>query len=467
MSQLHPFVRAYEQLNRMTDILPDLLIGVRQDEQYEVIIAANWLQDRLEYSGPLQPGTRIHTRDTFDHLFDLCQRARNQRRRIPNHVGQFGEHSLLVHVEYFDHQVDEYQALIGMRFHDVSRMGFEDLRNLRNSYRGIIGRSAPMADIFRRIELYARTGASILITGETGTGKELVARAVHDASHRRGEFVAVNCSAMTESLMESELFGHERGAFTGAQRMHRGKFERADRGTLFLDEIGEMALHTQAKLLRVLQDGRVERVGSEASIPTDARVVAATNVPLEQAVNRGEFRSDLFYRLSVFRLHLPPLRERTEDIPLLAESMLNELNERYADLDKRVLGIAPDALAALQKYHWPGNIRELANTMERLYIETSSPVIVLEDIQLWAEEQARLQRSTETGLPPGTAEPVALLESQPSLPPQLARSSREVSAEDIHWALERTGGNKTQAARLLGIDKSTLYRKMHRYNMDV
>ncbi len=230
---------------------------------------------------------------------------------------------------------------------------------LETGYAGLIGRSPVMREVFRKIELYADTEATVVITGETGCGKELVASALHQRGGRRqGPFAAINCSAISEQLLESELFGHEKGAFTGAVRSHRGYFEQADGGTLFLDEIGDMPLHTQSKLLRVLEDGHIQSVGSERSRKVSVRVVAATNIPLERAVRDGNFRADLYHRLAVLRIHLPALRERREDIPLLAEHFLQQFNHRYR---KQIERFTPEAMSILSAYLWPGNIRELRN----------------------------------------------------------------------------------------------------------
>src|SRR6516162_6768606 len=231
---------------------------------------------------------------------------------------------------------------------------------------GIVGRSEPMQRVFKLIGQVAASDATALITGESGTGKELVARAIYHHSHRNEQpFLAVNCAAIPEQLLESELFGHERGAFTGATTQRIGKFEQCNRGTIFLDEIGDMTPATQTKILRVLQSGTFERVGGNQPIKVDVRVIAATNRPLEQAVAKGQFREDLFYRLNVVRIHIPPLRERREDVRLLVNYFL----KRFAkDQSGPPRSIAPGALKALEKYHWPGNVRELENVIRRALV---------------------------------------------------------------------------------------------------
>lgn len=255
-----------------------------------------------------------------------------------------------------------------------------DLRNRlrrRNAYHNILGRSRRMMDVFARVERVASSSCTVLITGETGTGKELVAQAIHYSDPTRtGKLDAVNCAALPEQLIESELFGHERGAFTGADRQRKGRFELASGTTLFLDEIGELPLGMQAKLLRVLQDGIFERVGGTESIRTDCRVIAATNLDLAAAVAAGRFREDLFYRLNVVSIDLPPLRERLEDVPLLVNHFLAKLVER--GLPSRTL--AHETLSRLMRYDWPGNVRELEHLIEQLVVTTPGPVIEPENL---------------------------------------------------------------------------------------
>ena len=348
-----------------------------------------------------------------------------------------------------------------------------------SGFSGLMGRSRALRDVWRKIEIYGPTDAPVVITGETGTGKELTARALHDHSRRRGrEFIAVNCAALSEELLESELFGHERGAFTSAVRAHRGRFERANEGTLFLDEIGEIPLRLQAKLLRVLEEGAIERVGGERQVRVDVRMLAATNVPLEQAVHARSFRSDLYYRLEVLRVHMPALRERSDDVPLLVEHFLRQLNGKY---ERQVQRLTPEALGLLQAYAWPGNVRELRNVLERVYVETSSEIIGRRAFDEWVRERSNFApgswdieaRDAAQAARPPLITPLSGDPSGPQklLPPGpasddglpllgLPGSQQTLTLENMTRAYRQAGGNITQAAKLLGVHKVTLYRHM-------
>jgi len=334
-----------------------------------------------------------------------------------------------------------------------------------------VARSPAMMEVFRKIERYAPVDMPVVITGETGTGKELVANALHDRSPRRGKpIVALNCSAISTDLLESELFGHERGAFTGAVKTHKGLFEQADGGTLFLDEIGEMPPSTQAKLLRVLEAGVIARVGGEKDLAVDVRILAATNVPLELAVGLNRFRSDLYHRLSVLRIHIPALRERAEDIPLLVDHFLAELNDQYG---KRVVRLTREAEEVVTRYDWPGNVRELRNAMNRVYVESDSSIIGRAAFDEWIEERKALRPSQWSLDAAEALASVARASSErPALPPPAAPPAlpvasfaargrpRSLEAEDIRLAFKEADGNATQAARILGVHKATLYRRM-------
>jgi two-component system, NtrC family, response regulator AtoC len=311
---------------------------------------------------------------------------------------------------------------------------------------GILNRSAAMRAVLDTIERVADTSSNVLVTGETGTGKELVAQALHAHSRRRDKpFIAINCSAIPADLVESELFGHEKGAFTGAAAMRVGKFEIAHGGTLFLDEIGEMPPEMQAKLLRVLQERKVERVGSgqKVPIPVDVRVVAATHRDLKREMQSRAFREDLFYRLSVVPIALPPLRERREDIPVLCEHFIARFN---GVLSRRIEGIEPAALERLADHAWPGNIRELENVIERAMLFADGPRIQLANLSL------DIQRGAVPATPPGATPPDGL--------GGLKEQLRAVKQAEIEAALRQTGGNVSQAAKLLKSSRKALQNWM-------
>jgi len=306
-----------------------------------------------------------------------------------------------------------------------------------NQFSNIIGTSSAMVAVFQLVETIAPTNSTVLITGESGTGKELVARAIHAASPRAARpFVAVDCGAIAEGVLESELFGHARGAFTGAQAMRRGLFEEANQGTLFLDEIGDVGQNLQARLLRALQEGTIRRVGTNETIAVDVRVVAASNRDLAQAVKDGRFREDLFYRLNVVTIVIPPLRERREDIPLLAE--------HFAAKHGRAEGaaISVPARDLLVAYDWPGNVRELENVVARALALNPSGVVTPEDLV----DHVRSARPAAAAL--------AALAGVTQERPTLAELEKRYAAQ----VLQETGGNKTRAAEILGIDRKTLYR---------
>jgi transcriptional regulator with GAF, ATPase, and Fis domain len=343
-----------------------------------------------------------------------------------------------------------------------------------------VGRSAAAQRVVAFVARVGPSDATVLLGGESGSGKEMVARAIHRASRRaRGPCVAVNCAALTESLIESELFGHEKGAFTGATEKKAGRFEMADRGTLFLDEVGELPLGLQTKFLRVLEERRFERVGGQKPIEVDVRVVAATNRDLAEMVRRGTFREDLFYRLSVITIEVPPLRERLDDVPLLAEFFLARFRGQAA---RRISGFAADAIAAMTRYSWPGNVRELRNAVERAVVLGDREHIVAQDLppQLLTGTIAPRIRTSPPTPPLGsnsaalstvTIDPLPPLPPAPPAPaapsrPAPARSLRELEKQGILAALAATGGNKAQAAAILEIDRSTLYKKLKDYDIE-
>jgi two-component system response regulator HydG len=314
-------------------------------------------------------------------------------------------------------------------------------------FRGIIGNSAPMRRVFDLIANVAATDATVLITGESGTGKELVARSLHEHSARSGKpFVAINCGALTETLLESELFGHERGAFTGADVRRRGLFEEAAGGTLFLDEVGEMAASTQVRLLRVLQERHVRPVGSNQARPVDVRVVAATNRDLDEEVRQRRFREDLFYRLNVVSLELPPLRSRGEDVLMLAHHLLGKHASR---LGKSGLRFAEDALDALAGYDFPGNVRELENAVERAVIMTSGEHVTLHELPL----QFRGGRGSRPHL------------RAAAMDLSFGEARSRFERDYLERVLEQCGGNVSQAARRAGMDRSNFRRLLDRHGV--
>jgi len=310
----------------------------------------------------------------------------------------------------------------------------------------MVGESRSMRQLREQIAMAAPTNGRVLIFGENGTGKELVARSVHMLSRRRqGPFVEVNCAAIPEELIESELFGHVRGAFTGAVADRRGKFEIADGGTLFLDEIADMSLKTQAKVLRVLQEQVVDRVGGASSVKVDVRVIAATNKDLPAEIRAGRFREDLFFRLNVIPIFVPPLREREEDIPLLADHFMRQLSREYG---RRPKTIDPAAMAILRRHAWPGNVRELRNVVERLMIMVPGDVV--------RPEHLNLPMGAGSEAPPAAAD-------GPIVP--LAEARERFEREYILRALAAQQGNMSRTAELLGVERSNLYRKMKAYGL--
>ena len=320
------------------------------------------------------------------------------------------------------------------------------------SYQGVlgelVGRAPAMREVFSLIRQVAPSKAAVLITGESGTGKELVARAVHSLSPRSGgPFVAINCAAMPETLMESELFGHEKGAFTGALERRAGCFELAQGGTLLLDEIGDMPIATQAKLLRVLEDSRVRRLGGKGELLVDVRVVASTNKVLDEALRKGQLRDDLYYRLNVFHIALPPLRARMEDLPLLVEALLRDLNRRH---NCRVVDIGPQVMEQFRRYHWPGNVRELRNALERAVIMAGDGMIGMAHLPPSFNRASSAPKVEEDG---GV--------DQIRLP--LGSTVGEAEKLLIQRTLQHTKNNKTRAADILGISLKTLHNKLKEY----
>ncbi len=316
-------------------------------------------------------------------------------------------------------------------------------RELRSQdgFHGIVGASPTMRQVFDLIENAAYSDAPVIIYGESGTGKELVSHAIHKIGERKsGPFVKVNCASLTDSLLESELFGHVRGAYTGAVRDRVGRFEKATGGDIFLDEIGDLPVTTQVKLLRVLEDKVVERVGASTPIPVDVRIISATNRNLPRLVEEARFREDFFFRINVIPIHLPPLRERVEDIPLLAETFFRTIRLKSG---KEVTGIADATMEALMRYHWPGNVRELKSAFEYAFVSCHNTLI----------QPAHLPSNIAGG------------DRRPSPTVRRALNLKEIQKQELIEALEATGGNQSRAADLLGVTRVTIYNRMKRYGI--
>jgi transcriptional regulator with PAS, ATPase and Fis domain len=305
-----------------------------------------------------------------------------------------------------------------------------------------------MQQVFTTIQQVAPSKAAVLVTGESGTGKELVARAIHQLSSRRaGPFVAINCAAMPETLMESELFGHEKGAFTGALERRAGCFELAQGGTLLLDELAEMPSGTQAKLLRVLEDSRVRRLGGKSEISVDVRVIAATNRNVDEALKKGDLREDLYYRLNVFQLALPPLRQRLSDLSILCEALIAHLNKKH---QTNVVGVTQEVMEAFKKYSWPGNVRELRNVLERAVVLAGEGTIQMSHLPF------------DFGVSVGSRQPAQVFEPD-SVRLPVGTTVGEAEKALIHLTLQHTKNNKTRAAEILGISLKTLFNKLKEY----
>jgi nitrogen regulation protein NR(I) len=338
--------------------------------------------------------------------------------------------------------------------HDVAQ---RSVRADAKARAAIIGESPQLQDVFKIIDKVADTPSTVLINGESGTGKELIASALHGASSRRDKpFIKINCAAIPHNLLESELFGYERGAFTGAVTSKPGRFELADGGTLFLDEIGEIPVEMQVKLLRALQEGEFERVGGIKTTRVDVRLIAATNRELQSEIEAGRFRKDLYYRLAVVPIVLPPLRERRADIPMLAGHFVEKYNRK---LNKKIESISDDAMALLQAYNWPGNIRELENLIERVLLFADGPSITAKDLP------DPVRQGSGTPAPALSAAPLEAATGEGGLKDIVRMKAAELEKDLITKALEETGGNVTRAARLLQISRKSLQTKMKEFGL--
>ena len=352
-------------------------------------------------------------------------------------------HHLMRENRHLTEQLRQYTGYLNKELHGQFDFG------------AIIGESPALRDVLEKVEQVAPTASTVLLRGETGTGKELVAHAIHINSPREsGPFVRVNCAALAPGVLESELFGHEKGAFTGAIARRPGRFELADGGTLFLDEVGDLPMEVQIKLLRTLQEREFERVGGTETIKVDVRVVSATNRDLESMIREGKFREDLYYRLNVFPIQLPPLRDRAYDIPKLVEHFLSKFARSAG---KNVRAFSPEALAALQTYAWPGNVRELENAVERAVIVARGNEIVPADLEF-------SRRAVSTPPAPVGSAPTPPSMSVPGRP--LAARLLEEEKREIMLAIDKCGGNIAGAARSLGINRSTLYYRLRKHDLE-
>lgn len=360
---------------------------------------------------------------------------------------QAGAHDYLTKpLDIEELKIKVQQSLEFWRLKEENILQKRRIENLFDASR-IVGRSLKMKQVLETVAMVAPTEATVLILGESGTGKELIANALHQGSSRSEKrFIKVNCAALPETLLESELFGHEKGAFTGAVGRRPGRFELADGGTIFLDEIGEMTLATQSKLLRVLQEREFEPLGSTRTVKVDIRIVTASNRILREEVRKGNFREDLFYRLNVVPIMLPPLRERREDIPLLIEHFLNTYNDKNG---RNLLGFHPRALDAIMRYSWPGNIRELENVVERSVILSKDDYVPFSELPeaIRGASGDQLSEQAREGIRPGM-------------------TIREMEKELIIKTLEDNDGNRTRAARVLGITRRTLQHKIKEYDLE-
>jgi two-component system NtrC family response regulator len=358
--------------------------------------------------------------------------------------------------DYYQKPVDikELKIIIQRAFHlaqiESENIHLHTMLEKEVGFGGMIGQSSQMQDVFAVIRKVASTDASVLITGESGTGKELVARAIHERStNKDGPFVPINCGAIPENLLESELFGHEKGSFTGAYSKQKGKFESAEKGTLFLDEIGEMPVQLQAKLLRFLQEKKIQRIGGRQDIDIDTRIIAATNMDLNNAIDKSRFRQDLFYRISVISIPVPPLRERGFDIQLLANMLLQRYKTMFR---KKIKGLSQSAMDSIEQYSWPGNVRELENKLQKAVITAETNIIEPHNLGLGNDSEDRV----DMDLKPNRYAGISLKEARKRLEIDLIAS-----------AVERHNGNIKRASEELGVSRPTLYDLIGKYKLPV
>jgi DNA-binding NtrC family response regulator len=420
---------------------------------------------------------RMDGMELLSRLVELPQRTAVVMLTAQGSIGSAVEAMRMGAYDYIPKPVDPVRLKAILQSASRQREADVELEATRRQLRdtgvlgSLVGSSPQMMDIFTMIERVAPSNVSVLVTGESGTGKELVARALHDLSARRLKpFVAVNCAAIPETLIESEIFGHEKGAFTGALERRAGCFELAEEGTLLLDEIGEMPMATQAKLLRVLEDRKLRRLGSKVETPVDVRVVAATNKDPEKAVASGELRGDLYYRLNVFNIQMPPLREHLMDVSAIAEKMIDDMNERHGC---SVAGLKDSLITRLEAYKWPGNVRELRNTMERAVILARAGMLGVEHLPPHFGEPgfapppsrtARVATAADGSSEGASSEVQRYLDEKNTVRVEVGTTVDEAERQLILKTLSSTHNNKTKAAEILGISSKTLQNKLKEYS---
>ena len=446
-STFSEYIKKFDELKTVFDSLPDGIVAIL-DANMNIATANKAISEMLQL--PLKniigkKAIKIFKKN-IPGLLEVLKETIKTKKAVRNYnievITPSGDaESYLVSTAIIK-ELSDLDIGVVLILHDISEI--TRLRKIAlqmDRYGEIIGNSEKMKDIFALIETIKNYNSSVIIFGETGTGKELIARTIHNVSHRKNNpFVPVNCSALPYNLIESELFGYVKGAFTGADSDRPGRFIVADGGTLFLDEVGTLHMDTQVKLLRVLQEKIVEPLGSLKKIPVDVRILSATNRDLFELVSKGKFRADLLYRLKVFQIDLPPLRERKEDIPLLLDFFITRLNRYYK---KNIVGISSRAEDKLINYLWPGNIRELENAMEHAFVLADGPILEMKHLP------TELRHADKNGTPP---------------PPPKSDLSRE--EENIKRALLAAKGNRTKAAEMLDMHRASLWRKMREFRID-
>ena len=446
-STFSEYIKRFDELKTVFDSLPDGIVAIL-DADMNIATANKAISEMLQLPLKNIIGKKANKifQKNIPGLLEILKETIKTQKEVRNYnievITPFGDaESYLVSTAIIE-ELSDLDIGVVLILHDISEI--TRLRKIAlqmDRYGEIIGNSEKMKDIFALIETIKNYNSSVIIFGETGTGKELIARTIHNVSHRKNSpFVPVNCSALPYNLIESELFGYVKGAFTGADSDRPGRFNVADGGTLFLDEVGTLHMDTQVKLLRVLQEKIVEPLGSLKKIPVDVRILSATNRDLFELVSKGKFRADLLYRLKVFQIDLPPLRERKEDIPLLLDFFITRLNRYYK---KNIVGISPRAKDKLINYLWPGNIRELENAMEHAFVLAGGPILEMKHLP------SELRHADKNGTPP---------------PPPKSDLSKE--EENIKRALLAAKGNRTKAAEMLDMHRASLWRKMREYRID-